>query len=427
MFDRLSSGVQKPSPDSLPDGWQVFRLGDLCEVTGGGGLGLTKKDDYQSSGIPAYSAAGQDGYVDVAEFDAEAVVLSSIGARCGRCFYASGKWATLANTQVILPKDGRLDARYLYFRVNRRSFWPISGSAQPFIKPSAIRDCWIEVPPASEQKRIVNVLDTVDAAIQETDSVVEKQEQVKTGLLQDLLTRGLDADGRLRDPEREPEAFRETELGTLPLDWEVVDLEAITKRITDGSHQAVDTLPEGSDGIPFLYVSCIRNGEIYWDQASRITRETFESISKGKEPKPGVILYTTVGSYGHAALVEEEAYFSFQRHVGYIDPDTDEISPQFLAYWLDSEYCKRHADKIALGSSQKTVTLRDLARYPVPLPSYEEQKMIAERLDESDSSIQGNKSYKNNLQSLKTGLMQDLLTGRVRVPEAEARVDEIVA
>jgi type I restriction enzyme S subunit len=312
-------------------------------------------------------------------------------------------------------------------RVFRQAVRTSIGTRMPRTSWSDLKAFEIYLPPESEQRRIADVLDTVDAAIQETDAVVGKQEQVKTGLLQDLLTRGLDADGRLRDPERKPEAFRETELGLLPIGWRVVDLEAVTKRITDGSHQAVDTLPDASDGIPFLYVSCIRNGEIYWDQASSITRETFESISKSKEPKPGVILYTTVGSYGHAALVKDEVNFSFQRHVGYIDPDTDKVRPQFLAYWLDSEYCKRHADKIALGSSQKTVTLRDLARYPVPLPSYEEQKKIAERLDEIDSSIKGDRAYKNKLQNLKTGLMQDLLTGRVRVPEAEDRVDEVVA
>jgi type I restriction enzyme S subunit len=334
---------------------------------------------------------------------------------------------------VLRAIDGVSDARFLYhwtrtpmLRLKAES--AMSGSAgQQRVSTWFFDEFKVPRIPLPEQRRIADVLDTVDAAIQETDAVVEKQEQVKTGLLQDLLTRGLDADGRLRDPERKPEAFRETELGLLPIGWRVVDLEAVTKRITDGSHQAVDTLPDASDGIPFLYVSCIRNGEIYWDQASSITRETFESISKSKEPKPGVILYTTVGSYGHAALVKDEVNFSFQRHVGYIDPDTDKVRPQFLAYWLDSEYCKRHADKIALGSSQKTVTLRDLARYPVPLPSYEEQKKIAERLDEIDSSIKGDRAYKNKLQNLKTGLMQDLLTGRVRVPEAEDRVDEVVA
>ena len=106
--------------------------------------------------------------------------------------------------------------------------------------------------PLPEQRRIADVLDTVDAAIQETDRVVEKQEQVKTGLLQDLLTRGLDADGRLRDPEREPEAFRETELGITPRAWEVKRVGEIATHVSSGSTPKGGKKVYQQEGIPFI-------------------------------------------------------------------------------------------------------------------------------------------------------------------------------
>ena len=85
-----------------------------------------------------FSAAGPDGFVEKAEItDRDGVVLSAIGANCGRCFFASGNWTTLANVQAILPKNG-LDARYLFYFVNRDGYWDRSGSAQPFIKPSSV-------------------------------------------------------------------------------------------------------------------------------------------------------------------------------------------------------------------------------------------------------------------------------------------------
>ena len=79
-----------------------------------------------------------------------------------------------------------------------------------------LKDVQIDLPPIRQQRCIAAVVDTVDAAICETGAVIAKQEQVKTGLLQDLLTRGLDANGRLRDPARYLEQFQATALGQLP-------------------------------------------------------------------------------------------------------------------------------------------------------------------------------------------------------------------
>lgn len=123
----LHSGHEKPR--CPPDGWATARLGDVADIRPGGLLGLTKERDYRGNGIPAYSAAGQDGYVEIAEYlNRKGVILSSIGANCGRCFHAVGQWTTLANTQVMLPYD-QLDSLYLFFRrggVISRT-WAMSG------------------------------------------------------------------------------------------------------------------------------------------------------------------------------------------------------------------------------------------------------------------------------------------------------------
>ena len=110
---KLGPGHQPITEVDLPIGWVASRIGDACSTVQGGRLGLTKGDNYRSSGFPAYSAAGQDGFVEVPEFAQEGVVLSVIGANCGRCFYANGQWTTLANVQAILPDTKRLSASTL--------------------------------------------------------------------------------------------------------------------------------------------------------------------------------------------------------------------------------------------------------------------------------------------------------------------------
>lgn len=97
------------------------------------------------------------------DYDAPGIVVSSIGARCGKAFHATGRWAALANTQVVLPDTRVADARFLWYQLNDERSWVRSGSAQPFIKPRDIASRSILVAALSEQRRIVEILDQADA------------------------------------------------------------------------------------------------------------------------------------------------------------------------------------------------------------------------------------------------------------------------
>ena len=130
----------------IPQDWDKTQIKKIAtKICAGGKLKLTKSD-YLSKGIPAYSAAGQDGYVHEAEFSSLGVIVSAIGARCGKSFYATGKWTTLANTQVILANESKCLNRFLWYLINDEQYWHRSGTAQPFIKPSDIQNAWIPSP-----------------------------------------------------------------------------------------------------------------------------------------------------------------------------------------------------------------------------------------------------------------------------------------
>ncbi len=394
-----------------------MQLRDFCSFVQGGRLGLTKQDHYRSSGVPAFSAAGQDGYVDVVEFrDTDAVILSAIGANCGRCFLATGNWTTLANVQVIIPRPSDAIAPFLHYRVNRDDYWPRSGSAQPFIKPSDIRLCWVALPPVPQQAAIAKVLDTLDTAIHETEAIIAKLKAVKQGLLHDLLTRGIDANGELRPPQAEaPHLYKPSPLGWIPKEWEAPRLIAVSTRITDGTHQSVKTVADSRGEVPFLFVSCVRDGEIAWDKAASITKRDYVRISKGREPRPGMVLYTAVGSYGQAAEVGDKREFAFQRHIACIYPDATQVVAGFMPVVLNWEPMRRYADRVALGNAQKTITLGELSLYPFVCPTRAEQEEIVRRLGIMQGKLAAELQLMEKLQLQKEGLMDDLLTGRVRV------------
>src|ERR1700730_227235 len=138
-----------------------IRLQQIAKVIQGGRHGLSG-NQFVTCGFPAYGAGGLNGYLPSFEFDREAVVLSSIGARCGKCFFARGKWSSLANTQVILPDAEITDAKFLWFQLNDESRWPTSGTGQPFIRPSDVKEHVVFLPPLPEQKRIAAILEKAD-------------------------------------------------------------------------------------------------------------------------------------------------------------------------------------------------------------------------------------------------------------------------
>ncbi|NJL81131.1 MAG: hypothetical protein HC917_24315, partial [Richelia sp. SM2_1_7] len=196
------------------------------------------------------------------------------------------------------------------------------GSTFEAVGKSELENLKVLEIPKYEQQKIAEILDTVDKTIALTQTHISKLKLAKAGLLHDLLTKGIDEHGELRNPTRNPQQFKDSSLGRIPKDWDVVNLESLCERITDGSHQSVTT---SDTGIPFLYVSCVRDGQILWEQAAKISDLLYTQISKGREPKAGLILYTAVGSYGHAALVRDNRKFSFQRHIAYVLPNPEKI------------------------------------------------------------------------------------------------------
>jgi type I restriction enzyme S subunit len=317
------------------------------------------------------------------------------------------------STSAVKPRFLCELMRDEFFR--NRIFQIATRSANVNVNQEQLAKLWVAFPPVSEQEQIIEILNTIDEAIAHTSSLIAKLKQMKAGLLHDLLTRGLDENGELRDAIAHPEQFKDLPLGQIPKNWEVVPLTTLCHKITDGSHQSVKT---SDTGVPFLYVSCVRDGQILWEQAAKIPEQTYAEISKGREPVPGLILYTAVGSYGHAALVREKYQFSFQRHIAYILANSESVEPAYLAMWLNSTQGRKYADQVALGNAQKTVTLGELASFPVLLPEIDEQRRITEILDTHDTRIRAEEAYREKLKLQKQGLMHDLLTGKVRVKNA---------
>ena len=414
----LGPGYRAISQSELPDQWSAKRLGDFVTVSQGGKLGLTKESDYVSNGIPAYSAAGQDGFVDRAEFrDQAGVVLSAIGANCGRCFYADGDWTTLANVQAILPSK-ELNARFLYYRANIENYWTRSGSAQPFIKPSSVKTSWIAFPDLARQRRIAEILSTLDEAIEQTEALIAKHQQIKAGLMHDLFTRGVTPDGHLR-PTREqaPDLYKESPLGWIPKEWEVKPLADFTQH--DITYGIVQAGPHVENGVPYIRTGDMAGDTLIKDELL-CTSRTIANSYKRSEVRVGEIVCAIRATVGKVLRVPPDLDgANLTQGTARIAPSAS-TNATFLLWAIRTERTQRTIMSSIKGTTFSEITLGDLRKLPVAAPSNkDEQKLIGVRLEQGDNMIRAESALLTKLRQQKHGLMHDLLTGRVRVPVAE--------
>jgi type I restriction enzyme S subunit len=207
----------------------------------------------------------------------------------------------------------------------------------------------IELPPLSEQKRIAAILAKADRLRRLRRYALELSDTFLQSVFLEMFG----------DPV------------TNPMGLDVVRLQDVCTRITDGTHQP----PEWSDdGYPFLFVSNVVDGELNFRTRKFISHKTWVELTTRCPIELNDILYTTVGSYGNAALVRTRRRFSFQRHIAHIKPDKDEIHPEFLLGMLQSPGVRIQADREVRGVAQKTLNLRELKEFTVFRPTSKRQQ-----------------------------------------------------
>lgn len=270
-------------------------LQEIAQIVGGGRLKLSG-NDFLDEGFPAYGAGGLNGRLAVAEFDRSAVILSAIGARCGKCFIAEGQWTSLANTQLIFPDEKRVDVRFLWYQLNDEARWPRAGVAQPFIKPSDVKSHLVVLPPLEEQKRIAAILDQADA-------------------LRRLRARALTRLNALGQAIFHEMFGDRSETVVRPLHG--------VAELINGDRSS--NYPSGdeikSEGIPFLSTKNIKNGQLDLGSCQYITPEKFASLSRGKLKRNDIVI-TLRGTLGQAAI------FDCEYETGFINAQMMIIRPK---------------------------------------------------------------------------------------------------
>jgi type I restriction enzyme S subunit len=255
-------------------------------------------------------------------------------------------------------------------------------------RPDGVRLIKLNLPPLDEQRRIAAILDQADD--------LRRKRRETLGLLDKLGQAWLQA--------------------LQPNTHDYHPLIELCRRVTDGTHQA----PEWAEnGVPFLFVSNIRNQSISMETSKFVSEMTFFDLTRRTPIEIGDVLYTAVGSYGFSATVRTEEKFIFQRHVAHIKPKHELIDSTFLSYLLESVDLRHHADKVAVGLAQKTVTLEELKKFPIPLPPLPLQRAFAARVAEIDKLKAHHRAHLARLDALFASLQHRAFRGDLPAPKGD--------
>ena len=319
---------------------------------------------------------------------------------------------------LIRGESEKISQQYLYYTLlsqpgQLQIAAQISGSAQPGLKSDFLHGVFGSIPNAlSEQTKITEILSTVDQAIDETEAVIAKQERIKIGLMQDLLTRGIDEHGSIRSEHTHK--FKESPLGRIPVEWEIGRLEELTEKIVDGVHRTPVYL---DTGIPFVVVTDLTKGtELCFSNTRSISEDDHREFIKRADPRPGDVMVTKDGTLGVARVVDESAPpFSILVSVAMLRPRTELCSPELIWSFFESGHFLRQLGALSAGTGLAHIHLEHFREFLIKRPTIKEQRIIFSVITEHRLSLQQELLRREKLQSLKTALMQDLLTGAVSV------------
>jgi len=343
---------------------------------------------------------------------AGSVVISS-RAPIGYLAVSKVDYCTNQGCKSILLKEG-YDSLYIYYNILHNidkvkrvgegtTFAEISKSALANIEFDYIVN-------TKAQSKIAKILNTVDQAIEQTEAIITKQQRIKTGLMQDLLTKGIDENGNIRSEETHE--FKDSPLGRIPVEWTPHLLRDVGIWKSGGTPSKSE--PKYWDGnMPWV---CPKDMKCF-DLGRTIDTITPLGARTGSKvvPRDTVMIVVRGMILAHTFPVSiTRSDMAFNQDIKAIIP-FEFISGRFLAYWFYSNGSQLLKIVTTATHGTKRFDINDLHDVSIAIPDGYEQEKICEIIDQSSLLISQCEEQLFKLQSLKTALMQDLLTGDVSV------------
>ncbi|GHD72598.1 hypothetical protein GCM10007164_20410 [Luteimonas padinae] len=363
--------------------------------------------------------------------DGETILLWD-GSNAGEFFKA--KRGIVASTMARITPDQTFSPAYFLHvakHSERRLKGKTNGTGIPHVDREILETALLFRPQLDQQVKIAQVLDTFDIAIAQTEAIIAKLKLVKRGLLHDLLTRGIDANGELRPTQCEaPQLYQPSPLGWLPREW---DTKQIAELLGDFD-PAMRSGPFGSallkqelveTGIPLLGIDNVHTERFVANYTRFVTQRKFTQLVR-YAVRPNDLMITIMGTVGRCCLVPEGIGHALSsKHTWSLSLDQNAYSPYLAMLQVNySPWVVEHFSKDQQGGTMAAIRAETLRSTRLPVPPREEQRLMEERLRELSNRITSEVDSLAKRQLHKAGLMDDLLTGRVRVTPLLAKLEQ---
>lgn len=435
----------------LPQGWRSRRIDSLVRssIRDFGSFSMTNLIEFVDEGVPFIkSESVQNGWIDFRSIAyireeihrllyksciyAGDILFTKIGA-IGRVAVYDGRLGICnsnAATAKIQIDPSEADATFVAYQLGSeqvmREFERTVISTPPRINLGDINAMTIACPLVPEQRKIARILTTVDNLIEKTEALIAKYQAIKQGMMHDLFTRGVDENGHLRPTyEEAPHLYKPSELGWIPKEWAISTYGDVADSLIDGpfgsnlktEHYVTDP------GVRVVRLQNIENGTYNDEDRAWISERHAESLAR-HQVLPGDTLIASLGDDAHPVgraclypeglppAINKADCFRLRCH-------SKQMLNAFAVFSLNADYVQPEVRRFAQGVTRMRMNTHNLRKVRVKMCSLREQAITVQRLGCIEQLINIERESLTKLVRQKQGLMQDLLTGKVRV-----KVDE---
>jgi type I restriction enzyme S subunit len=380
----------------IPAEWEVVQIGDVLSLEYGSGL----PDRERTHGpYPVVGSNGIIGYHSKAIVKGPGIVVGRKGSIGAVSWIDSDFWP-IDTTFYVKIETSNIFLKWLFYELVYLNLGRFRlADVVPGLKRELVHSLKMPLPPFSEQQKIAEILSTVDEAIQKTDEVIATSERLKKGLMQELLTKGIGH-----------KEFKDTEIGRIPKDWEVIRIQEVADIRSNRSKLEV------TDKVAFIPMELIPNDGIYADFKIR----DFNRVSSYTYCEAGDILLAKITpslENGKQGIVPSNTPKGFALATTEVFPIVcRNIERMFVFYLLKyPKFRKILESSMRATTGRLRVPKEALLHLKIPLPKFDEQQKIAEILTTIDRKLEIERKEKARLEKIKQGLMDLLLTGKIRV------------
>jgi type I restriction enzyme S subunit len=340
-------------------------------------------------------------------------------------FFGANEVTMSMDLSKLVIDSFQIDSKFLYYKlmtdkVRRFMQDHASGSTVLHLQTKAVPTLELLIPDKKEeQEQIAEVLSTIDRAIAQTEAIISKQQRIKTGLMQDLLTKGIDENGNIRSEATHE--FKDSAIGRIPVEWDVAPVSKYGSKhkpylCTGPFGSSLNTKHWVEEGVPVLTIGSLGEGELIEKELLYITELTAKKL-KSFLVEPSDIVFSRVADIGRSLVIGvEQKGWIISSNLMRLSLDTKTTSPIYL--YRNIAFNTSILDQLRImcnSGGRDLINGAILSKILFPWASFEEQNRINLVLDQIDRNLLRVKQELKKLNCKKTGLMQDLLTGKVRV------------